>query len=149
MRPGRLVPIVIVASLALAGCGSTGERPLTVRQVLTALHAHGVQARADYPPTGPRGSIQTLLNLFAGSTHHLVARIDGPNLGGNVTQSAGDLSRGFRSDPDSVPLVASSNSKRIIGRGFRVDNVVIYVFSMKAVPAVAAAVRDLRREAAS
>ena len=142
---------VLLFPTACAGkrAGTPNEgRHLTAKVVVAALREHGIAARIVFP-VGCRSGIQSLLNLgcqdaaAALRQQHVVAVVEGQDTQALVADTNEDAQRLFPFRGLSHAMQASAHSRRVVGRVFRVSNVVVVAYSLRQVKPVAATVREL------
>lgn len=146
-----------VVGLALfAGCGGSGrsQATLSARQVVTALRRHGVpvhiSSRARTLAPGLQGvsgpGVKALLNVFHEPGVVATVQRSSPDVVSLVYDTVAHANKRFKVALPGLPVLASRSSRKVIGRCFRVANVVLCAYR-SAVPGAVAAGRDLAAEA--
>ena len=158
------VLLLSVAGLALlSGCGGSSMTQSTVsaRQVVAALHRHGIKAQVQYGQRAhaPKNGAMALLNQFSGQPRpHVVAtvaalpsRVITAACRGCVDAMLSDTvahrkSLWRRWTNDEPEYITRDGRKTLIARVFLVANVYLEAHR-PLISRARAAVRDLRREA--
>ena len=155
-----------VAGLALlSGCGgsSTMQSTVSARQVVAALHRHGIKAEVQNGQGAhePKNGVMALLNQFSGQPRpHVVATVAAfPSRA--ITAACRGCVAGMLSDTvahrqslwrrwtnDEPEYLTKDGRKTLVARVFLVANVYLEAHR-PLISRARAAVRDLRREAQS
>ena len=141
----------IVALVILAGCGgSKAQSTLSPSQVVAALRHHGVEAHTTRRKDVPQSSVMGLLSKYSGHSPHVIATVDAssPEVGVLIYDTVGHAKGRLNVTPAGIPVHAQ-RSRKVVGRVYRVANVVLEVDTAAGIPSVSAAVHDLARQAPS
>ena len=143
--------VLALVVMILAGCGGgKAQSTLSPSQVVAALRHHGVEAHTTRGKGVPQSGVMGLLNKYSGHSPHVIATVDAssPEVGVLIYDTVGHAKGRLNVTPAGIPVHAQ-RSRKVVGRVYRVANVVLEVDTVAGIPSVSAAVHDLARQAPS
>ena len=143
--------VLALVVMILAGCGGgKAQSTLSPSQVVAALRHHGVEAHTTRGKGVPQSSVMGLLSKYSGHSPHVIATVDAssPEVGALIYDTVGHAKGRLNVTPAGIPVHAQ-RSRKVVGRVYRVANVVLEVDTAAGIPSVSAAVHDLARQAPS
>jgi hypothetical protein len=154
------VAAVVPALSTACGGKAMPTHQITAKELLTAFRRHGVKVHMVFPISCKSGlnALNPLCDEVQANLkkQHFRAVLEGPITlaGPNTTgppntvvyvfYSADDASRMLPFRGESEPINASRTSRRVIGRAFKVSNVLVWEQSLRLVKPVADALNELR-----